>query len=148
MPRSLTRILVLLAMAATVSLTQLTPASAELPDRCGVSTYAGPGLTLKACISADLSYVRGRVELYINQEGVDFLKVEGSRIDLSARIELSAPPYNTGNHYCPYNFTAPGVYSCSSYAARTVHGLTYFTVGSLNRNTPQTFPAASPRISP
>lgn len=152
MPRSSTRALVLLATAATLGLTQLTPAHADLSPRCSVSKYMYPGVTLQVCVSADTSYVRGTNNVLVNPEGVEYLG-PSHRLVYATWLyygpTASEGTSFTGPHSCEIDAVVPGTYTCPAFAARNVDGLVYRTVGSASaRDDPESYKSASPWVNP
>src|SRR6266536_1388165 len=108
------------------------PARAALSPRCGSGVSQGVGLTLQACVRADLQHVHGAIYLHVNATGA--ATYQGSTGTLSVRIDIwkygqiaNAASWNSS----PYTIlNMPNVYILYSFDAPYVHGLGYQTVGN------------------
>ncbi len=104
----------------------------RLSPRCGSGVSQGVGLTLQACVRADLQHVHGAIYLHVNATGA--ATHQGSTGTLSVRIDIwkngqiaNAASWNSS----PYAIlNMPNVYILYSFDAPYVHGLGYQTVGN------------------
>ena len=145
------RALVCLAAALTVVSLGAAPASADLPKRCGAGVFVAPGVTLVACISADLSYVRGELNLLVNAEGVAYVR-SNPNLTLTASIAYGPSTTQvtgiTGPHDCPIRATSVTTYVCPAYAARNADNLVYLSQGYAVRGSTYSDYAVTDWINP
>lgn len=126
-----TTIATLASSYSGVAFAAVAPTPNALSPRCN-QVYVASGVTLQACVSADLQHVYGNDYLYVNATGYSLIGYNHS-VNVAAVIEYSnsiAVGQYTNPRYCSFVVTGPATFTCSATPAPPFTQTNYYADAS------------------